>query len=175
MPIICMKWHPFSNFSTNYLYYAHVNGYIGLYDKETSKKNILVKENDEISCLDFCLDGSVLASVGKDSVIRLYDSDLKSSPDLNKMIKTFGADSENRSFFSSISNTFSSILSTSSNHTSRLQCVKFSNTSNDLFFTGGWDRSVKAWDKRTDKGFINSLQGPFICGSDAIDINVTIK
>lgn len=170
-----MKWHPYSNFSSNYLYYAHVNGQIGVFDKELSKKKKLVQENDEISCLDFNLDGSVLASVGKDSVIRLYDSDLKSSPDLNKIITTYGADSENRSFFSSISNTVTSILSTSPSHTGRLQCVKFSNTNNDLLFTGGWDRSVKAWDKRTNQGYVNSLQGPFICGSDAIDVNVRKK
>lgn len=167
-----MKWHPYSNFSTNFLYYAHVNGLIAVYDKEASKKKNLVQEADEISCLDFNLDGSVLATVGKDSLIRLYDSDFKSSPDLKKIVKTYGTDSDSRAFFSSISDSISSVFSTDPSHTGRLQCVKFSNTSNDLLFTGGWDRSVKAWDKRTSKGYVNSLQGPFICGSDAIDVNV---
>ncbi|CAF0838605.1 unnamed protein product [Brachionus calyciflorus] len=178
MPIITMKWHPYSNYSCNFLYYAHVNGYIGVCEKETLKKSILIQEKDEISCIDFNLDGSVLSSVGKDYTIKLYDSNLNGSENMNRIVKEYGtgidSSSDKNSFFSSISNAFSSILSSnnqSTSHTNRIQCVKFSNTSNDLFFTGGWDRSVKAWDKRSKKGFVNSFQGPFICGSDAIDVN----
>ena len=43
----------------------------------------------------------------------------------------------------------------------------------DLLLTGGWDRTVKVWDRRLQNGIVNTIHGPFICGSDAIDINVT--
>lgn len=177
MPTICMKWHPYSNYTVNLLYYAHVNGFIGVLDKQTLKKCIITQEKDEISCIDFSLDGSILASVGKDYQIKLYDSNLNNSSSFNKLVKTYGANNSNgNSILNNLTAAFSSILSTSasssmSSHSNRLQSVKFSNTSNDLLFTGGWDRTVKLWDKRTSNGYVNTLPGPFICGSDAIDVN----
>jgi WD40 repeat protein len=171
MPIICMKWHPESyNTSHNLLYYAHVNGYIGILNRDTMKKLVLIEESDELACIDFNIDGSCLASVGKDFTIRLYDSNI-SSPTNNTNVKSYGMhnlDIHNQELIQQSP-------STNLYHTSRLQCVKFSNMSNDVLFTGGWDRTVKIWDKRTQHGLVNTMNGPFICGSDAIDVCVSVN
>lgn len=141
MPIICMKWYPYSNYSTSILYYAHVNGYIGIFDKESKRKSIIIGENDEIACIDFNNDSSLMASVGKDYTIKLYDSNLNNSSTFNTIVKTFGISNVdnyiNQSLQPNISAaSFQTSLSTSSTHTNRLQSVKFSNTSNDILFTG---------------------------------------
>ena len=175
-----MKWYPYSNYSTSILYYAHVNGYIGIFDKESKRKSIIIGENDEIACIDFNKDSSLMASVGKDYTIKLYDSSLNNSSTFNTIVKTFGISNVdnyvNQSLQPSISATsFQTSLSTSSTHTNRLQSVKFSNSSNDVLFTGGWDRTVKMWDVREPNGIVNTINGPFICGSDAMDVNVSIN
>lgn len=168
MPIICMKWHP-NNHNSNLLFYAHVNGYIGILERETMKKAVVIEETDEIACIDFNIDGSCLASVGKDFCIRLYDSNLI-SPSYNKMIKSYGQ--HNMDIYNQ--ELIEQSPGTSLYHTSRLQAVKFSNMSNEVLFTGGWDRTVKIWDKRTQHGLVNTINGPFICGSDAIDVCVSL-
>lgn len=178
----------------NFLYYANVNGYIGVMDTESLEQRVLIEEQDEIACIDFSIDGSCLASVGKDAVVKLYDSNLNSnSSTLSKLIVSYGVDSSStsatpRSLMSARNDRFDSnrrllLLDNDddpmnndsispASHTNRLQAVKFSNTSSNILFTGGWDRSVKIWDRRTQRGYVNSLNGPFICGSDAIDVNV---
>jgi WD40 repeat protein len=194
MPTICLKWYPYGNFSLNILYFANVNGYIGVLDRESQERRIIIEEEDEISCIDFNLDGTCLASVGKDYQIRLYDSNLNNSSTFNKITQTYGSHASNNnnsnSFYANMSHhSLSAILSPNSSssstqstpsptqqqgssHSNRLQAVKFSNSSNDLFFTGGWDRCVKIWDKRSASGHVNTISGPFICGSDAIDVDV---
>ena len=194
MPAICMKWYPYSKYSMGVLFYAHVNGFIGILEKDTMKKSIFIQEPDEISCIDFNLDSSLMACVGKDYKLKLYDSNLNSNSKFSKVIKTYGAQSDvyvNQSI--GLDRGVSSTTS-SSNHTNRLQAVKFSNKSNEILFTGGWDRTVKIWDirfyvvlknlsynwfkfqkvliLRTPNGLCDTIQGPFICGSDAIDVNV---
>lgn len=155
----------------NFLYFANVNGYIGLLDTESLEKRVLIEEDDEIACIDFSLDGSCLASVGKDAQVKIYDSNLNnSSSSLNKLISSYGASGSSLRK----SSVFDFNPEDLSRHTNRLQAVKFSNTSSSLLFTGGWDRSVKMWDRRTPNGYVSQFNGPFICGSDAIDVNVRI-
>ena len=143
-----MKWYPHSNYSMGVLFYAHVNGFIGILEKDSMKKSIFIQEADEISCIDFNLDSSLMACVGKDYKLKLYDSHMNSSSKFNSIVKTFGAQSD--CFVNQTNGIGGGISSSSSNvsHTNRLQAVKFSNTSNDILFTGGWDRTVKIWDIR---------------------------
>ena len=113
--------------------------------------------------MDFNVDGSYLAVVGRDWCIKMYDTNLSRSS-FNKMTQQYGC---NGSCHNSANTGY--VM-----HTNRLQAVKFSNVSNDILFTGGWDRSVKIWDKRIAHGLVNTLHGPFICGGDAIDVCVSI-
>ena len=165
MPIISMKWFPYNNYSTNLLFYAHVNGYVGVLDRLSMKKIMTIEETDEIASMDFNIDGSYLAMVGKDYTIKLYDTHLNRSS-FNKMVKSYGCHNKCHN----TTGNHAQIL-----HTNRLQSVKFSNMSNDVLFTGGWDRTVKVWDKRTSNGLVNTIHGPFICGGDGIDVCVSIN
>ena len=168
MPIICLKWHPCVSSSTKYVYYAHVNGFIGMMDKTSMNKSLVIEESDEIACIDFSRDGASLAAVGKETTIRLYDANVNSSALHTRVCVYGGSDANNPDGSSSPRGTVAT------SHTNRLQAVKFSDVSNDVFFTGGWDRTVKMWDKRLPAGLVSSFHGPFICGSDAIDVNVII-
>ncbi len=173
-PTICLKWYPYSNYSQNLLYFAHVNGFIGIIDKTSLKRKLLIEEPDEIACIDFSSDSSCLASVGKDAKIRLYDTNLNNTNTAShRLLITYGG--SNNDNYSSQSGLNNSNNSSSNNtfHTNRLQCVKFSNKTNDILLSGGWDRTVKIWDRRVANGVVYTIHGPFICGSDAIDINVS--
>lgn len=135
MPTVCVKWYPYSNYSLNILFFAHVNGYIGILDKNTLKKKLIIEEEEEISCIDFNQDGSFLASVGKDAHVRLYDTSMNGLC-LNKaLVRTYGRNVSN-------TNNFDKNNESVAYHSNRLQSVKFSNKSNDIFLTGGWDRTV---------------------------------
>ncbi len=164
MPVISVKWFPYSNFANNILFYAHVNGYIGVLNQVTMKKQLIIEEDNEISSMDFNVDGSYLAVVGRDWCVRMYDTNLSRSS-FNKMTLKYGCHGTCHN-----SGNTGIVM-----HTNRLQSVKFSNVSNDIFFTGGWDRSVKIWDKRTVHGLVNTVHGPFICGGDGIDVCVSKK
>lgn len=160
MPISTLKWYPYNNYSNNLLFYAHVNGYVGVMNRLSMKKMLIIEESDEIAAMDFNIDGSYLATCGKDFCIKIYDTNTNRSS-FNKMVQKYGC----HDLCHNTSNNDGLIM-----HTNRLQAVKFSNMSNDVLFSGGWDRSVKMWDRRTKNGLVNTIHGPFICGGDAIDV-----
>ncbi|KAL8206398.1 UNVERIFIED_CONTAM: hypothetical protein K2H54_002188 [Gekko kuhli] len=108
----------------------------------------LTEKANEINALDVCRDGSAFATAGKDRHIRLYDSHtnqlfrLLEAPD-------FMAGDE---------------FTPHSGHSRRIFALCFHPTELHLFLTGGWDNSVKVWDKRVNKGAQAMLNGPHICG-----------
>jgi WD40 repeat protein len=178
MPIISIRWHPIS--TQNRIYLAHVNGFIRSIDPQQQQQqqqkqhesplrsSNVYEESDEISCIDLNVDGSLLASVGRDNSIKIYnptltDSNKKSN---SKMLKYLYSFSKQDDLISSTKD-HTQLL-----HTNRLQCVKFSNKSSFVLLTGGWDRTVKVWDTRVGDGLVETIHGPFICGSDGIDIDV---
>lgn len=111
-------------------------------DTNTMKKTVVAREDEEIACIDLSVEGSVLASVGKDPSIRLYD--ISRPVESEKPLRILGSELHQNSG-SGVHQESSWSLETSTFHSNRLQSVKFSNTSSDLFFTGGWDRAVKVW------------------------------
>ncbi|XP_015282917.1 PREDICTED: POC1 centriolar protein homolog A-like [Gekko japonicus] len=108
----------------------------------------LTEKANEINALDVCRDGSAFATAGKDRHIRLYDSHthqlfhVMEAPD-------FMAGDE---------------FTPHSGHSRRIFALCFHPTELHLFLTGGWDNSVKVWDKRVNKGAQGMLNGPHICG-----------
>ncbi|XP_048364646.1 WD repeat-containing protein 38-like isoform X2 [Sphaerodactylus townsendi] len=128
---------------------AGADGTISIYDlpSQYPVASLTEKEN-EINALDVCRDGSTFATAGKDRHIRLYDSQtnqlfhVMEAPD-------FMAGDE---------------FTPRSGHSRRIFALCFHPTELHLFLTGGWDNSVKVWDKRVSKGAQSMLNGPHICG-----------
>ncbi|XP_059495620.1 WD repeat-containing protein wdr-5.2-like [Stegostoma tigrinum] len=106
------------------------------------------EEDNEIHALDFCCDASVYATAGKDRQIRLYDSRT------SQIAKVFEAPD-----FKSNEN-----LTLTSGHSRRIFALRFHPDERHIFLTGGWDNSVKIWDKRMEKEARRFLNGPHICG-----------
>uniref|UniRef100_UPI00398EBA41 uncharacterized WD repeat-containing protein all2124-like n=1 Tax=Pristiophorus japonicus TaxID=55135 RepID=UPI00398EBA41 len=133
----------------NFLVAAGADGIISVYNTETGRQVAGIKEEDnEIHALDFCSDGGVYATAGKDRHIRLYDSRTNQiatvieAPDL----KTGEG------------------LTLTSGHSRRIFALRFHPDHSHVFLTGGWDNSIKIWDKRMVKEARRFLNGPHICG-----------
>ncbi|XP_053258276.1 uncharacterized WD repeat-containing protein alr2800-like isoform X2 [Podarcis raffonei] len=111
-------------------------------------QRLCAETENEINAMDFCRDGSSFATAGKDRHIRLYDSHtnqlfhIMHAPD-------FMAGDE---------------FTPLSGHSRRIFALRFHPTELHLFLTGGWDNSVKVWDKRVSKGARSVINGPHICG-----------
>ncbi|XP_044148394.1 uncharacterized WD repeat-containing protein all2124-like [Bufo gargarizans] len=149
--ITSLSYHPKNS---NLLVGAGADGLISFYDIK-SELNVLTvtEEENEIHALDFSMDGSVFATAGKDRHIRLYDS--QTNEILNfLMAPDFLTDDE---------------LTLTSGHTRRIFALKFHPSERHLFVTGGWDNSIKVWDKRMAKEARRLISGPHICGP-GIDI-----
>ncbi|XP_039189818.1 ribosome biogenesis protein WDR12 homolog isoform X5 [Crotalus tigris] len=136
---------------------AGADGVVVLYDLSAGGAAAsLSEEENEIHALDFCRDGSAFATAGKDRHIRLYDSQ---THQLVHVVRApdFMAGDEFTPF---------------SGHSRRIFALRFHPTELHLFLTGGWDNSVKVWDKRVPKGAQSVINGPHICGP-GIDIKMT--
>ncbi|XP_053111660.1 uncharacterized protein LOC128327215 isoform X2 [Hemicordylus capensis] len=126
---------------------AGADGTVSIYDLFSQCPVASLTEN-EINAMDFCRDGSTFATAGKDRHIRLYDSHtnqlfhIMEAPD-------FMAGDE---------------FTPHSGHSRRIFALCFHPTELHLFLTGGWDNSVKVWDKRVAKGAQSVINGPHICG-----------
>ncbi|XP_054846305.1 uncharacterized WD repeat-containing protein all2124-like [Eublepharis macularius] len=128
---------------------AGADGTITIYDLPSQYPVVsLTEKENEINALDVSRDGSAFATAGKDRHIRLYDSHtnqlfhVMEAPD-------FMAGDE---------------FTPRSGHSRRIFALRFHPTELHLFLTGGWDNSVKVWDKRVHKGAQGMLSGPHICG-----------
>ncbi|XP_060707141.1 uncharacterized WD repeat-containing protein all2124-like [Hemiscyllium ocellatum] len=139
---------------SNILVTAGADGIISVYNTDTGWQAVTITEEDnEIHALDFCCDGNVYATAGKDRQIRLYDSRT------SKIAKLFEApDFKNNES-----------LTLTSGHSRRIFALRFHPDERHIFLTGGWDDSVKIWDKRMEKEARRFLNGPHICGH-GIDI-----
>ncbi|XP_067829765.1 WD repeat-containing protein 38-like [Heptranchias perlo] len=138
----------------NFLVTAGADGIISVYNTESGRQVIGVKEEEnEIHALDFCSDGSIYATAGRDRHIRLYDS---RTSQITKVMEA--PDFKN-----------SDDLTPMSGHSRRIFALRFHPDECHIFLTGGWDNSVKIWDKRMGKEARRFINGPHICGH-AIDV-----
>lgn len=55
------------------------------------------------------------------------------------------------------------------NHTNRIFCVKAYKNNPNLFFSGGWDGSVRLWDVRSGEGSVRKFGGPMV-SADSLDL-----
>lgn len=149
--ITALSYHPKNN---NILVGAGADGLVSFYDLQAQINVLTLTEpENEIHAMDYSMDGSVFATAGKDRHIRLYDS--HTSEILNiLMAPDFLHDYD---------------LSLTSGHTRRIFALRFHPSEYHIFLTGGWDDSVKIWDKRMAKEARRVINGPHICGP-GIDI-----
>ncbi|XP_033015502.1 uncharacterized protein LOC117052641 [Lacerta agilis] len=128
---------------------AGADGTISIYDLISHYPLASWTETEnEINAMDFCRDGSSFATAGKDRHIRLYDSHT------NQLFHVMHApDFMAGDEFTPLSG-----------HSRRIFALRFHPTELHLFLTGGWDNSVKVWDKRVSKGARSVINGPHICG-----------
>ncbi|XP_029452103.1 pre-mRNA-splicing factor PRP46-like [Rhinatrema bivittatum] len=148
--VTAMSYHPLSN---KLLVAAGADGMISIYDIESTNVVSFSEHGNEINALDFCLDGSVYATAGKDRHIRLYDSHTNEVLHVLEGPDIMNADD----------------LTLTSGHSRRIFALKFHPNEYHTFLTGGWDNSIKIWDKRMAKEARRVINGPHICGP-SIDI-----
>ncbi|XP_078064461.1 coronin-like protein cor-1, partial [Mustelus asterias] len=112
----------------NILVTAGADGIITIYNSDTGWQVIEMKEEEnEIHALDFCSDGNVYATAGRDRHIRIYDSRT------SQIAKVFEAPD-----FKS-----SDDLTLMSGHSRRIFALRFHPEECHIFLTGGWDNSIK--------------------------------
>ncbi|CAF0882476.1 unnamed protein product [Brachionus calyciflorus] len=128
---------------------TYVSGYIKYWYYPT-KMCIFTITDKELSPLtiDFNNTFTRLAIGGYDSKVKVYDVDTK------KLVNVL----ESGDYGSS-----------TSGHSSRVYCAKYSPLESNQLFTGGWDDTIQIWDDRISNSQ-NFIYGPHICG-DTIDID----
>lgn len=144
--VMCMRFHP-DNEST--FLATTADGLVLTCDTDEGVVLEVVKEpTNEINVMDFCLDGQTFATGGTDLAVRLYDSRTM------QLLYTYGGENSHHREEGCMN---------------RIYALKFSPDNNDIFVTGGWDDSLKIFDKRSKQGVRRSIPGPHICG-DALDL-----
>lgn len=48
------------------------------------------------------------------------------------------------------------------NHTNRIFCVKGIEKEPNLFYSGGWDSTVRLWDVRIPNAYVRKFSGPSV-------------
>ncbi|XP_053314438.1 katanin p80 WD40 repeat-containing subunit B1-like [Spea bombifrons] len=149
--VTALRFHPKS---PDLLVAAGADGLLSIYDIK-SKINVitLTEIQNEINALDFCADGSVFATAGRDRNIRLYDGHT------NEIVSVLKAPAL----------LYGDDAALPSGHSRRIFALRFHPSEPHVFVTGGWDNSVKVWDNRVAKEARRDIRGPHICGS-GIDI-----
>ncbi|KAK0098787.1 hypothetical protein PV326_003128 [Microctonus aethiopoides] len=129
----------------------------GLYCAKYSPNGeiIVTKSTNEVNAIDVSVKGNYIASGGKDAALRLYDAE---SAKLIHVYKRNDAE-----FIDDKIGRY---------HRMRIFAVKFHQSYPDLMITGGWDDTVRVWDRRVGTGSTLVIKGPHICG-DAIDVKET--
>ncbi|CAG5099982.1 Similar to wdr5: WD repeat-containing protein 5 homolog (Dictyostelium discoideum) [Cotesia congregata] len=152
LPVMCCRFNPFYD---NIFYASSACGNIFLCMTDTNVFSRFIQEpNNEINTIDVSLDGKFIVSGGKDAALRLYDAQTA------KLIHTYG---RNEADLTDENDNY---------HRMRIFSAKFHHIYENLIITGGWDDTLRIWDRRVDSGSIKVMKGPHICG-DAIDIRDT--
>lgn len=59
------------------------------------------------------------------------------------------------------------------NHTNRIFSLRALHDDTNLFFTGGWDDTVRLWDLRVKETYVRKFSGPSV-SADSLDLKGNI-
>lgn len=150
MPVTSLRWRPQNETmkTANVLVSSQADGYLKHWHATSGKclhqRRCEDNPENQLYTIDYNKDGTLLATAGKDTYIRLYDEQTKAF--VMKMKEG----------------------SKSCGHSNRVFCVKFDPFNPNTIISGGWDNTIMIYDIRK-KGPAGSMYGPHICG-DAIDL-----
>ncbi|XP_059495374.1 uncharacterized protein LOC125446485 isoform X2 [Stegostoma tigrinum] len=148
----CLCFHPKD---PSHLITVGAEGIVAVYDTKTGKcKSTITEENTYLYTVDISADGSTYATAGSNRGIKIYDTRT------NQVINIL----EPADYVTS-----GKELNPIDGHTRRIFAVRFHPEERHIFVSGGWDDSIKIWDKRMASEARKVLTGPHICGP-AIDI-----
>lgn len=138
--VSCTKFHPRERMILS----CGTSGHVGLclYQKGEFIWSTLELDTNTYAC-DFSSDGSSFATAGKDTAVRVYDTESRS------LIVAFDSEFEKH-------------------HTSRVYSVVCDKSDPNRLVTGGWDTRVILWDTRSRSPLCH-IGGPYICG-DSVDV-----
>jgi len=149
LPIKCIRFHPTS---PQVCFAASTAGKVHACNTRAGPATDICSEaGNETYSLDFSSKGSVFATAGRDSDIRIYETES------NKLVRVYEGFRINRAEQNEMA------------HAKRVFSLKFHPEHENVIVTGGWDDHLKIWDLRTSVGVQRTVYGPHICG-DGIDI-----
>ena len=147
LPVTSLRWRPqnSSKKSRNILVAGSSEGNVTYWHVNSGKLlNKFLEPENQVLAMDYNVDGSKLATAGKDFTVRIYDE-----------------------FTKACTNTLCSSYWRSAGHSNRIFSVKFIQEEPNVIISGGWDANVFFWDIREGKS-IGSIYGPSISG-DSLD------
>lgn len=154
VPLLAVKFYPC--ITINALYTGGSDGLVKAWNLDTFTHGEAIEESgNEITSLDFSYDGSSFATGGKDSCVRLYDSETLGL----KRIYTGSKHSDMES---------GEATPLIPGHSQKVFSIKFHPDDINVFLSASWDHSLKVWDKRSNHA-VRTIHGPFVCG-DGLDI-----
>ena len=155
LPLLAVKFHPC--IAKDLLFTGGSNGVLQIWNMENYNVVHSAEEiSNQIMSIDFTGDGLSVASVGKDSCVRIYDSSTLAINRCYPGTKTLDI------------NTVGSDMSVPG-HSGKILAVKFHPDDRNMLVTASWDRTLKVWDMRLDSA-VRTIYGPNVCG-DGLDIN----
>jgi len=149
MPVTALRWRPqTANLKTaNVLVSAQADGYLKHWHATSGRclhqRRCEDNPDNQLYAIDYNAEGSLLATAGKDTYVRIYDEHTKS---LVLKMKD---------------------RATLCGHSNRVFCVKWDPQNPNVLASGGWDNTIQMYDIRK-KGPVASIYGPHVCG-EAID------
>ncbi|XP_075229757.1 uncharacterized protein LOC142329234 [Lycorma delicatula] len=149
-PITSICYLP--SFTDHIFFVSTSEGFVLLYNQERDQLIRFIRQaRNEINCVDVNHTCTNLITAGSKKDVRIYD--LNTSMLISHYVRnSIGADSH-------LFNNY---------HKNRVFTVKFLLDDQNIFLSGGWDKTVRIWDLRLKAACVGTIQGPCISG-EAVD------